>query len=45
MEEEFLDMAGRVVITAAPSLLMEFTSNPLVVQFHRRFMNAANGAK
>ncbi len=45
MEEEFLDMADRVVITAAPSLLMEFTSNPLVVQFHRRFMNAANGAK
>ena len=45
MEEEFVDMADRVVITAAPSLLMEFTSNPLVVQFHRRFMNAANGAK
>ena len=45
MEPEFADMADRVVITAAPSLLMEFTSNPLVVQFHRRFMNAANGAK
>lgn len=45
MEPEFLDMADRVVITAAPSLLAEFTSNPLVVQFHRRFMNAANGAK
>ena len=45
MEPEFADMTDRVVITAAPSLLMEFTSNPLVVQFHRRFMNAANGAK
>lgn len=45
MEPEFVDMTDRVVITAAPSLLMEFTSNPLVVQFHRRFMNAANGAK
>lgn len=45
MEPEFVDMADKVVITAAPSLLMEFTSNPLVVQFHRRFMNAANGAK
>lgn len=45
MEPEFVDMADRVVITAAPSLLMEFTSNPLVIQFHRRFMNAANGMK
>lgn len=45
MEEEFSNMADKVVITAAPSLLMEFTSNPLVIQFHRRFMNAANGAK
>ena len=45
MEPEFIDMADRVVITAAPSLLAEFTSNPLVVQFHRRFMNAAQGAK
>ena len=45
MEPEFVDMADRVVMTAAPSLLAEYTSNPMVMQFHRRFMNAANGAK
>ncbi len=45
MEPEFVDMADRVVMTASPSLLAEYTSNPMVVQFHRRFMNAANGAK
>jgi len=45
MEEEFVGMADRVVMTASPALLAEYTSNPMVVQFHRRFMNAANGAK
>ena len=25
--------------------LAQFTSNAIVLQFHRRFMNAANGAK
>ena len=45
MDPEFQDMAGRVVITAGPELLAQFTSSPLVMQFHRRFMNAANGAK
>lgn len=44
-EPEFADMAGRIVITAGPELLAQFTSNPLVLQFQRRFMNAANGAK
>lgn len=45
MEPEFADMAGRVVITAGPELLARYTSNAVVMQFHRRFMNAANGAK
>lgn len=45
MEPEYLDMADRVVITAGPELLAQFTSNAVVMQFHRRFMNAANGAK
>lgn len=44
-EPEFADMADRIVITASPDLLAQFTSNPLVLQFHRRFMNAANGEK
>ena len=44
-EPEFSDMADRIVITASPDLLAQFTSNPLVLQFHRRFMNAANGEK
>ena len=30
MEPEFVDMADRVVMTAAPSLLAEYTSNPMV---------------
>lgn len=45
MEPEFVDMADRVVITAGPELLAQYTSNAVVMQFHRRFMNAANGAK
>lgn len=45
MEPEFADMADRVVITAPPSILGEYTTNAIVTQFHRRFMNAANGAK
>ena len=38
-------MAQRVVITVATELLAKYTSNAVVLQFHRRFMNAANGAK
>lgn len=45
MEAEFMDMADRVIITAAPDLLAQFTANPNVIQFQRRFMNAADGAK
>lgn len=45
MDPKYIDMADRVVITAGPELLAQFTSNAIVLQFHRRFMNAANGAK
>jgi hypothetical protein len=45
MEPEFRDVTDRVVVTAPPALLGEYTTNALVTQFHRRFMNAANGAK
>lgn len=45
MESEFQGMSGRVVVTAPPTLIGQYTSNAIVTQFHRRFMNAANGAK
>ena len=45
MEPEYQDMLDRVIITAGPELLAQYTSNAIVVQFHRRFMNAANGAR
>lgn len=44
-EKEFEDMLDRIVITSAPEHLSQFMSSPLVVQFHRRFMNAAAGQK
>lgn len=44
-EEEFTDMIGRVVITAEPNYLAQFTSTNQVVSYQRRFMNAANGMK
>lgn len=44
-EREFEDMLDRIVITSAPEHLSQFMSSPLVVQFHRRFMNAAEGQK
>jgi len=45
MEEEFRDMTQKVIITAEPSYLAQFTTTPLVVSYQRRFMNAANGQK
>ncbi len=42
-EEEFADVADRVVITAEPGYLAKFTSTNQVVSYQRRFMNAANG--
>lgn len=45
MEPEFADMTDRIVVTAPPSILGQHTTNAIVTQFHRRFMNAAKGAK
>ena len=42
--EEYGDMAGRVVLTAEPNYLAQFSSANQVVSYQRRFMNAANGA-
>lgn len=44
-EEEFADMIGRVVITAEPNYLAQFTSTNQVISYQRRFMTAANGMK
>lgn len=43
LEDEFKDMAGRVIITTEPAYLVQFTSCNQVVSYQRRFMNAANG--
>ncbi len=42
-QEEFADMADRVVITAEPGYLAKFTTSNQVVAYQRRFMNAAQG--
>lgn len=44
-EPEFSDVSDRVVITAEPQYLAKFTTNPLVISYQRRFMNAAKGQK
>jgi len=44
-EEDFKDMADRVVITAEPEYLAKFTCTNQVVSYQRRFMNAAQGEK
>lgn len=43
--KEYSDMAGRVVLTAEPNYLAQFSSANQVVSYQRRFMNAANGQK
>lgn len=43
--DEYGDMARRVVLTAEPNYLAQFTSANQVVSYQRRFMNAANGMK
>lgn len=43
--DEYGDMAGRVVLTAEPNYLAQFSSANQVVSYQRRFMNAANGAQ
>lgn len=45
VEKEFEDLVQRVVITAEPKYLGQFTSCNQVVSYQRRFMNAANGQK
>ncbi|MCX6011865.1 MAG: hypothetical protein NTV30_00315 [Chloroflexi bacterium] len=44
-EPEFSDMTDRVVITAEPEYLAKFTTTPQVINYQRRFMNAAKGQK
>ncbi len=44
-EPEFQDMRHKVVITAEPNYLAQFTSTNQVISYQRRFMNAANGQK
>ena len=43
--KEYGDMAGRVVLTAEPNYLAQFSSANQVVSYQRRFMNAAKGEK
>ncbi len=45
VEEEFMDMHDRIVLTAEPQYLARFTSSNQVISYQRRFMNAANGQK
>jgi hypothetical protein len=42
--DEFADMARRVVVTAEPSYLARFTSANQVISYQRRFMTAARSA-
>jgi len=44
-EPEFVDMADKVVITAEPAYLAQFTTCNNVISYQRRFMNAAQGQK
>lgn len=44
-DDEFSDMADKVVITAEPNYLARFTSTNQVISYQRRFMNAAKGMK
>ncbi len=42
-EDDFKDMADKVIITAEPAYLAKFTCSNLVVSYQRRFMNAIQG--
>ncbi len=44
-EPEFSDMQDKVVITAEPNYLAQFTASSQVISYQRRFMNAAKGQK
>ena len=43
VDPEFEDMADKVVITAEPNYIAQFTSTNQVTSYQRRFMNAAKG--
>lgn len=43
MEEEFREMTQRIIVTAEPGYLAQFTTTPQVISYQRRFMNAAKG--
>lgn len=45
MEDEFKDVLDKVVITASPEIISQHATSPLVVQYQRKFMNAAAGQK
>jgi hypothetical protein len=42
-DREYEDMMHRIVVTAEPNYLAQFTSCNQVVSYHRRFLNAAKG--
>lgn len=44
-DERFEDVMDRVVVTAEPNYLAQFTSTNQVVSYQRRFLNAAKGQK
>lgn len=44
MEDEFSELAHRVVITAEPEYLALFTFSPQVVSYQRWFLNATSAA-
>jgi hypothetical protein len=44
-DKEYEDMMGRVVVTAEPNYLAQFTSCNQVISYQRRFLNAAKGQK
>ena len=44
MEPEFQGMNDRVIITASPKYLADFTSSPAVLNYNRNFFKAASEA-
>jgi hypothetical protein len=44
-DKEYEDMMDRVVVTAEPNYLAQFTSCNQVISYQRRFLNAAKGQK
>ena len=44
-DEQYEDVMDRVVVTAEPNYLAQFTTTPQVISYQRRFLNAAQGQK